>query len=204
MRLFLATANVHKVDEMRAILAGAARGLEVLPATVVGGMPHVVEDAGSFEGNARKKAMALWHRVSASERDPAAPWLCLADDSGLCVDALDGAPGVHSSRFSGTGGDTANTAKLLALLEAVPPAARTAAFHCCLVAVTPDGGTAVFDGKCPGHIVGAPRGAGGFGYDPVFVPEGFDLTFAELPSAVKNTMSHRARALAKFAAWLSA
>ncbi len=129
--------------------------------------------------------------------------LAVADDSGLCVDALHGDPGVHSAYYAGhPTNDAANNAKLLAALQRVPPEHRTAAFHCCIVAAAPDGRTFVFTGRCPGRVLSAPRGTAGFGYDPLFVPDGQDLTAGELPPGIKNRISHRARALAEFVAWL--
>lgn len=198
MKLFLATANPHKVGELVVMLGAAGIGAEVLPPAAVGGMPPVEEDAPTFEGNARKKALALAAKLPAGDD----VW-AVADDSGLCVDALDGAPGVISARFAGEGaGDAANNAKLLALLREVPPARRGAAFRSCIVAAAPDGRTVAFEGRCPGRVIAAPRGTGGFGYDPLFVPEGFEQTFAELSGEVKNRISHRARALAGLIAWL--
>lgn len=196
MKLFLATGNRHKLAEVGAILAACGWTGEWGDASEVGGMPPVEEDANTFAGNARKKARALAARL------PDGAW-ALADDSGLCVDALDGAPGVRSARFAGAGaGDAANTRKLLDLLTHVPVGRRTAAFHCSLaVASSSKNVIAVFDGRCPGRIIDAPCGSGGFGYDPVFVPDGHDQTFAELPAEVKNRISHRARALARFVEW---
>jgi non-canonical purine NTP pyrophosphatase (RdgB/HAM1 family) len=161
-----------------------------------------VENANTFDGNARKKADAL---AAVLRGGPEADWLSVADDSGLCVDALDGRPGVTSARFAGEGArDADNTARLLRLLADVPPKQRSAAFHCTIVAVRPDGTAFAFEGRCPGRILGTPRGVGGFGYDPVFVPVGRKQTFAELASEVKNRISHRARAIAAFATWLRA
>jgi XTP/dITP diphosphohydrolase len=205
MRLLLATANAHKIGELGAILGASGIGAEVWPASAVGGMPEVDEDAPAFEGNARKKALALQARAAGLWAVEETPWLAVADDSGLCVDALGGGPGVRSARFAGAGaGDAANTRKLLERLSGVPAARRGAAFRCCIVAAAPDGATAVFEGACRGRILEAPAGGGGFGYDPVFVPDGWEKTFAELPSEVKNRISHRARALAALVAWLRA
>jgi XTP/dITP diphosphohydrolase len=159
-------------------------------------MPEVVEDADTFEGNGRKKALALAARV------PPGSW-AVADDSGLCVDALGGEPGVHSAYYAGHPTDNAaNNAKLIAALRGVPLEQRTAAFHCCLVAVAPDGQVHVFEGRCPGRILSAPAGTGGFGYDPLFLPDGQERTAAELPPEIKHRISHRGRALARFIAWL--
>lgn len=201
MKLHLATGNAHKIEEVRAILAGSGVRIDVLGPEAVGGMPAVEEDAGTFAGNALKKARALAERLP-EEGTPA--W-AMADDSGLCVDALDGAPGVYSSRFAGPGAtDAANVEKLLGLLADVPDAERTAAFRCAIALVSNDGRECVFEERCPGRILRECRGTGGFGYDPVFVPKGYDRTFAELPTEVKNRISHRARALVEMAAWLRA
>lgn len=211
MHLYLATGNAHKVSELTAILANARVPAQVFPASAVGGMPEVVEDAGTFEGNARKKALALLARMAAHDPEAAARAnhrgtgcaLAVADDSGLCVDALEGAPGVESAYFAGhPSNDAANNAKLLELLREVPAQRRTAAFHCCIVAATMDARTFVFTGQCPGRVLTAPRGVAGFGYDPLFVPDGEEATAAELPPEIKNRISHRARALAQFIAWL--
>ena len=192
----LASGNAHKVAELQTLADASALGVRILSARAVGGMPAVMEDAGTFVGNARKKALALHARL------PAGGW-ALADDSGVCVDALNGAPGVESAYFAGPQGDAAaNLAKLVAVMRAVPPEARGAQFHCVLVAMGPDGEEQVFAGLCPGRLLAAPRGGAGFGYDPLFVPEGSSRTFAELTEQEKNVLSHRARAWAKLAAWV--
>jgi len=224
MKLYLATGNRHKIGEVSAILAASGIAAEVLPPSAVGGMPEVVEDTGTFVGNATKKARALAdalvqrrHVLSLGQTMSAAAgagdfvtgqdmtssvW-AVADDSGVCVDALDGHPGVESAYYAGhPSNDAANNAKLLAALQGVPTERRRAAFHCCIVAVSRDGRAVSFEGRCPGVILEAPRGSGGFGYDPLFQPDGFSVSYAELDDAVKNTISHRARALAKFVAWL--
>ena len=212
MQLILATRNRHKLGELRALLGPAATcvGAHAFPAA-----PEVVEDALTFAGNAAKKAVALaaWLAIGANVegRMKNEEWLVLADDSGLEVDALGGAPGVHSARFaaldserSGNAPDADNNAKLLRLLEGVPPERRTARFRCVLAAV-PVGAVAeplLFSGTCEGRIGFEAHGADGFGYDPLFLPTGSDLTFAELGEEVKNRLSHRAQALAAFKAWM--
>jgi len=209
--LIVATRNRHKVQEIRAILGA---GFEVLDLNGFPDAPPVVEDAPTFAANAVKKAteLAAW----LINRTPS-PALVLADDSGLEVDALNGAPGVHSARFasldggqaadtSGNTPDNANNAKLLHLLADVPPDTRTARFRCVL-ALAGEGvrlaSPMVFDGKCEGRIGFAPRGKGGFGYDPLFLPLGYEQSFAELGEEIKNGMSHRARALAKLKEFLT-
>ncbi len=189
MNLFLATSNEHKAAEFAALLAG--RGLtdiHVRPATAVGGMPAVKETAENFEGNAWLKARAMRARVGDGG------WV-LADDSGLEVDALGGAPGVRSARYAGEGAtDDANNARLLREMEGMTGAGRRARFRCVLALVSPDGREETFSGACEGRIAVSVAGKGGFGYDPLFVPEGYERTFAELGETVKNRISHRARA----------
>lgn len=194
MNCYLATSNKGKAAEFGSLLA--ARGLDriaVLGAAEAGGMPTVEESAESFEGNARLKARALGENVGG------AGWV-LADDSGLEVDALGGAPGVRSARFAGeTASDEANNAKLLRQLEGRTGAERSARFRCCLVLISPAGTEEVFEGVCEGRIAERPAGSEGFGYDPLFVPAGYEATFAELGAPVKNRISHRARAWEKLA-----
>ena len=220
----IATRNAHKVGEIRSILGGEFQffSLDNLP-----GAPAVVEDATTFAGNATKKAVALagWLATSLREIPHDDLWV-LADDSGLEVDALNGAPGVHSARFAavdhlkdGNTPDADNNARLLRLLREVPAEKRTARFRC-VIAITPVAGerfenasavcyapseplTGLFDGTCEGRIDFAPRGHGGFGYDPLFVPNGFEQSFAELGEATKNQLSHRAQALGKLKDWLA-
>jgi XTP/dITP diphosphohydrolase len=159
-------------------------------------MPPVAEDTGTFAGNARKKAQALRGRL------PPGAW-SLADDSGLSVDALGGAPGVESAYFAGPRASGAeNLAKLVTLIRDVPDERRAAHFVCVLALVGPDGEEHVFEGRCEGTLRREPAGAGGFGYDPVFVPAGYSETFAELDNGVKNRISHRGRAWSELAAWL--
>lgn len=209
--LLIATRNAHKVGEIQAILG---RQFRFLTLNDFPEAPKVIEDAGTFAGNATKKATELAKWLAGKQ--PAANFV-LADDSGLEVDALNGAPGVHSARFaaldkSENSHDADNNAKLLRLLKDVPMEKRTGRFHC-VVALVPvpeekiesaspvcyaDEFTAqTFDGACEGRIQFAPRGHGGFGYDPLFVPDGFTQSFAELGEDVKNKLSHRAKALEK-------
>jgi XTP/dITP diphosphohydrolase len=195
MKLYLASGNAHKAREFQTLADASALPVEILAAAAIGGMPPVVEDTGTFGGNARKKARAL------KERLPAGAW-ALADDSGLCVDALGGAPGVESAYYAGpraTGAE--NLAKLAAALRDVPDARRAAHFVCVLALVEADGEEHVFEGRCDGALRREPAGGGGFGYDPLFVPEGYERTFAELEAAVKNRLSHRGRAWEALAAW---
>ena len=206
--IVIATRNAHKVGEIRAILGGASQFLTL---NDFPDPPKVVEDAGTFAGNATKKAVELarWLAVTFPPTRHSSPLFVLADDSGLEVDALDGAPGVHSARFaapdsakSGNTSDADNNAKLLQLLKDVPLKKRRARFHCVIALVAIDSQSTVrnpqlFDGACEGRIGFTPRGKNGFGYDPLFVPVGFERSFAELGEDVKNRLSHRAQALEK-------
>jgi non-canonical purine NTP pyrophosphatase (RdgB/HAM1 family) len=267
MKIYLASGNAHKVQEFQAIAdtAKATGGVavEFVSAKAVGGMPEVVEDTGTFIGNARKKAQALKAKLMAG----ASPdfhdtiWV-LADDSGLCVDALGGAPGVESAYYAGPQGDpAANLRKLVEVMRGVPAkggdehptsnieqptsndggtasgaggaenaqrstlnaehlsggdsvcaggppmlpakanAGRGAHFLCVLVLLGPSGVEQVFEGRCEGTLLIEPRGGAGFGYDPLFVPEGKNESLAEMGEALKNQLSHRARAAQRLMAW---
>ena len=212
--LLIATRNRHKTEEIAAILGA---GFACLTLDAAPGAPTPVEDAATFEGNALIKALSLGAWLVAQpghdlwKRNISGRFLALADDSGLEVDALDGAPGVHSARFAaldtgatGNSPDAANNAKLIRLLASVPPEKRAARFRCCLAVVPlrPGATTAelkasarTFSGACEGRIHPEPSGQGGFGYDPLFIPAGYDRSFAELGEEVKNRLSHRAQAL---------
>ena len=196
MRYYLATGNPHKLEEFEAILSTVSPDITVEGADAVGGLPPVEENADSFVGNARIKARALKPRIPEGGT-------ILADDSGLCVDFLDGAPGVYSSRFAGAEvSDEANIRLLLDRLEDVPLEERSAHFRCVIVLLEPDGRERVFDGRCQGRISVVASGIGGFGYDPVFVPSGYEVSFAELPVSEKNRISHRAVALNQLVDWI--
>lgn len=179
--LVLASANRHKLKELRQMLDGRFRVISMLDAGVTG---ELEEDADSFEGNAIKKAETVCKATG---------YLSLADDSGLQVQVLDGEPGVHSARFAGQhGDDSANNALLLSKLEG--QSQRAARFVSVLALASPFGATKTFTGYCEGSIGHSPRGDGGFGYDPLFVTEN-GKTFAELSDAEKNRISHRAKAM---------
>lgn len=192
MKLVVATRNAGKWREIQAILE--APGLEILSLRDFPNAPEVVEDGATYLENARKKARAVAEHCG--------DW-ALADDSGLEVDALGGRPGVHSARYAGEGaGDAENLQKLLHETAAVEPSRRGACFRCVLVLRHPDGREFSTEGELRGSLAGAPRGAGGFGYDPVFLPSGFAQTLAELSAEEKNRISHRRRALEKLKALL--
>jgi XTP/dITP diphosphohydrolase len=212
--LILATRNIHKVEEIQKILGSVVRcrSLAEFP-----GAPLLIEDGATFAENATRKAVQL------------ANWLCdqrsadgsvLADDSGLEVDALNGAPGVHSARFAaldsgaeGNSSDEDNNRKLLRLLESIPPPGRTCRFRCVLALVDipaapissnaspvcdadeAELSTQLFTGACDGTLSSLANGTNGFGYDPLFIPNGYEQSFAELPREIKNRISHRAKAL---------
>lgn len=188
-KVVIATNNAHKLEEMSRILAPL--GWDFTSLGECGSFPEPVEDAGTFEGNARIKAKA----ALANTGLPA-----LADDSGLEVDALDGAPGVYSSRFSGEDAtDAENNAKLLSLLSDVPDEKRTARFVSTIVFIDSDGTEIVSRGTCEGSIGWKPRGSNGFGYDPLFMSDDCGgKTTAEVPPEQKDAISHRGRALAAF------
>lgn len=187
LTVVLATRNRHKVAEI--VDAFALPGVTFAGVDAFDGVPEVVEDGDTLEANARKKA----REVCAATGKPA-----LADDSGLLVDALDGAPGVHSARFAGADGDdAANRALLLERLAGVPDAKRTAHFACVLALCVPTGEECIIQGECHGLILHEERGSGGFGYDALFRPHGHERTFAEIPMGEKAELSHRGRALAQ-------
>lgn len=188
--VLLSTRNQHKIREVGQILGSRfhVHDLSSLP-----GLPAVDETGGTFEENAGLKALA------ASEHFDG--WV-IADDSGLEVDALQGEPGVHSARYAGpAANDALNNELLLKNLLGTPPENRSARFRCVIVIARAGRIMAAFDGFVEGRILTAPRGRGGFGYDPLFVPSGHDASFAELPPTIKNSISHRSRALDKMADW---
>ncbi len=187
MKLILATGNRDKVRELAHAFAGLP--VRILTRDDFPGIPEVIEDGATLEDNALKKARAL----AAATGLPA-----VADDTGLEVDALDGAPGVFSSRFAGPGATYAdNVRELLRRMEGVPETRRTARFRCVIALVEPAGAEVLMEGVCEGTILGAPRGGDGFGYDPVFQVAATGRTFAEMTVEEKNAISHRGRAMAR-------
>lgn len=190
--LVVATRNRGKIMEINALLAGLVD--QVSSATDYACFPETVEDGATFEENALKKA-----REAASFTGLPA----LADDSGLVVDALNGRPGVFSARYAGIdAGDAANNARLLEECQDIPDDHRQASFVCVLAFVTPDGDEQLFTGRVAGRILSEARGEGGFGYDPLFLVDGFGRSMAELELAEKNGVSHRAQAFIKFREYL--
>ena len=196
MKLFLASGNVHKVQELQALADASGLPITIQSARQVGGMPPVVEDTGTFVGNARKKALALKGLL------PADGW-ALADDSGICVDALEGGPGGESAYFAGPAGDdAANLRKLVEVMRAVPKPKRGAHYVCVLLLISPTNEEHIFEGRCHGVLLDEPMGAGGFGYDQLFVPRGFDCTYGQLSELTKQVSSLRANAWHQLADWV--
>lgn len=191
MQLIVATRNAHKTREIGQILGS---GLAVRDLTAYPEISEITESGTSFEENAKLKAIAVSRKL---------PGLVIADDSGLEVEALEGAPGIHSARYAGANAnDKEKIAKLLSRLAKADAKSdqRRARFRC-LLAVARDGQVlATFEGVVEGKIADRPRGSHGFGYDPIFIPDGFEETFAELPEEVKNNISHRAKAIRKLQA----
>jgi XTP/dITP diphosphohydrolase len=219
MRLIIATRNLHKTGEIRAILG---EHFEYVTLRDLPSAPEALEDAETFEGNATKKAAVLAHWLIQERK--ANNGFVLADDSGLEVDALNGAPGVHSARFAAldnpntppdkNSSDQENNAKLLRLLANVLAEKRTARFRCMIALVPLEADASlsieaiaksarIFQGKCEGRLAFAPKGTGGFGYDPLFIPNGYTQSFAELGEDVKNKLSHRAKALEELQNYLT-
>ena len=188
MKLVLATRNEGKVREIGELLKDQ-KGVELLSLRSYPDAPDVVEDGRTYEENAIKKASILAEYTG---------HLTIADDSGLAVDALDGAPGVHSARYAGeNASDEDRIVKLLDALRDVPDDRRSGRFVCAVAIAEPLDQAQIVRGVCEGRIIRTPRGTAGFGYDPIFVPMGYDKTFAELGDEIKNQISHRAKALDK-------
>lgn len=193
-RVVLASNNAKKLAELRRILEPLVPGVEVLGLADFPAYDEPAETEPTFEGNALIKARACLEVTGLPS---------LADDSGLCVDALNGMPGVLSARWSGVpkneGGDAANNRLLLSQLAEVPAERRGATFRCAMALCTPDGREIIQLGEMPGRILAAEHGGGGFGYDPLFAADGYDVSTAELEPAEKDRISHRGRALTAMA-----
>jgi XTP/dITP diphosphohydrolase len=186
-KLLIASRNRKKKEELQQILRDL--DLELLTLDDLPPLPEVEEDGMTFAENAIKKAVIVAQQTGL---------LTLADDSGLVVDALQGAPGVFSARYSGPGAnDEKNNQKLLQAMQDIPDAGRTARFVCVIALASPDGQVQTVEGSCEGKIDHILRGNAGFGYDPLFIPEGFEESFAQLEPSLKNNISHRGKALAK-------
>lgn len=184
MKLLVATGNKGKLKEISRLLA---TDIEIISLDQLDNPPEVIEDGATFIANARKKAIEM-ARFSG--------YLTLADDSGLVVNALNGAPGVHSARYAGEqGDDVANNAKLLLEMATVVDEERQAAFHCVMALAWPDGRCETWDGQISGLIMRGERGGSGFGYDPLFMVPEYGKTMAELSLEIKNRISHRGKAL---------
>ena len=187
-KLVVATNNAHKLEEIAAILGDE---LELLSLKDIQCFADIPETADTLEGNARQKAMYIYENYGMD---------CFADDTGLEVEALNGVPGVYSARYAGDGHDSeANMQKLLHELEGKEN--RKAQFRTAICLIQ-EGKEYLFEGIVKGEIIGEKRGGAGFGYDPIFVPEGYEQTFAELGNDIKNTISHRARAVEKLCLFL--
>jgi XTP/dITP diphosphohydrolase len=185
-QVVLATRNAHKVNELRRILAAAGLDVDLKGVDVFADVPDVPETGTTFAANAELKARA----VAAATGEPA-----VADDSGLCVDALNGMPGVLSARWAGGhGDDDANLDLVLAQIADIPDDRRGAHFACAAALALPDGTTRVVEGRLDGALIRERRGTGGFGYDPIFVPDSDRRTTAEMSPAEKDAISHRGRA----------
>jgi XTP/dITP diphosphohydrolase len=186
-KLLLATHNKHKAEEFQALLRDL--GVEVLTLDAFPRVGEIVEDAETIEGNALKKANEVFDLTGVT---------AMADDTGLEVFYLNKAPGVYSSRYAGPEATYADNCRLLlANMKGVPPRRRKAQFRCVLALVASGAAPILAEGACPGVILESPRGEGGFGYDPIFLPDGYSQTFAEMPLDLKNTISHRGKALQK-------
>jgi len=194
-QIVIASRNDHKIEEMRRILVQAGLNFELVGTAEFPNLPDVEETGSTFAGNAILKARAVSEFTGLS---------AVGDDSGLCVDALNGMPGILSARWSGThGNDQANLDLLLAQISQVSADRRSARFICAAAYVHPDGTEFVVEGEMAGTLIDAPRGDNGFGYDPIFIPQGHQITTAEMSAELKDSISHRGKALAALAAQLT-
>jgi XTP/dITP diphosphohydrolase len=188
LKLVLATHNAHKVKEVAAILEPMVSGLELLGYDG----PEPVEDGSSFLENSLIKARAAFLHTGIT---------AISDDSGLAIEIMGGSPGIFSARWSGEKDDEKNRNLVLAQLRDVPMGNRAASFVC-TISLVGESGEVSFTGVLPGHIAASASGANGFGYDPIFIPEGFEVSSAELEPEVKNSISHRSMALSQLASYL--
>ena len=187
VQLVLATRNAKKLAELDRLLAGAGLDVEILGSAVFSDLPEIEETGSTFAENSLIKARAVAAHTGL---------IAIADDSGLCVDALDGQPGIYSARWAGQGAtDESNLDLVLEQIRDIEPARRTAHFACAAALVLPSGEEYVVQGQVNGVLLTQRRGVGGFGYDPIFLPDGFDITTAEMTSEQKDAISHRGQAM---------
>ena len=187
VQLVLATRNAKKLAELDRLLAGAGLDVEIMGSDAFSDLPEIEETGSTFAENSLIKARAVSTHTGL---------IAIADDSGLCVDALDGQPGIYSARWAGQGAtDESNLDLVLEQIREVEPARRTAHFACAAALVLPSGEEYVVHGQVNGVLLTQRRGVGGFGYDPIFLPDGFDITTAEMTSEQKDAISHRGQAM---------
>ncbi len=187
VQLVLATRNAKKLAELDRLLASAGLDVEILGSDAFSDLPEIEETGSTFAENSLIKARAVAAHTGL---------IAIADDSGLCVDALDGQPGIYSARWAGPGAtDESNLDLVLEQIRDVEPAQRTAHFACAAALVLPSGQEYVVQGQVNGVLLTQRRGVGGFGYDPIFLPDGFDITTAEMTSDQKDAISHRGQAM---------
>ncbi len=187
VQLVLATRNAKKLAELDRLLASAGLDVEILGSDAFSDLPEIEETGSTFAENSLIKARAVAAHTGL---------IAIADDSGLCVDALNGQPGIYSARWAGPGAtDESNLDLVLEQIRDVEPAQRTAHFACAAALVLPSGQEYVVQGQVNGVLLTQRRGAGGFGYDPIFLPDGFDITTAEMTSDQKDAISHRGQAM---------
>ena len=187
VQLVLATRNAKKLAELDRLLAGAGLDVEILGSDAFGDLPEIEETGSTFAENSLIKARAVAAHTGL---------IAIADDSGLCVDALNGQPGIYSARWAGQGAtDESNVDLVLEQIREVEQARRTAHFACAAALVLPSGEEYVVQGQVNGVLLTQRRGVGGFGYDPIFLPDGFDITTAEMTSEQKDAISHRGQAM---------
>lgn len=193
-RIVVATNNPKKLTELRRVVEAAELDVQILGLSDFPSYPEPEETEKSFEGNALLKAQAAARSTGVE---------AIADDSGITIEELNDMPGVRSARWAGPAcDDAANLELVIAQLDGVPTQRRGGQFVCALAHVTPGGKRRVFRGEMPGHVATAPRGTNGFGYDPIFIPEGHDVTTAEMSPAEKDAISHRGQAVRAFVDWL--
>lgn len=187
VQLVLATRNAKKLAELDRLLVGAGLDVQILGSDAFSELPEIEETGSTFAENSLIKARAVSTHTGL---------IAIADDSGLCVDALDGQPGIYSARWAGQGAtDESNLALVLEQIRDIEPARRTAHFACAAALVLPSGEEYVVQGQVNGVLLTQRRGVGGFGYDPIFLPDGFDITTAEMTSEQKDAISHRGQAM---------